>query len=135
VSSAGRRCPIEVSVSSSNQPSPGVGAIGAAEAVQNCQPAPWFHLEYRARVIRPAQIGSPIEVSVGAKHQPRPRCGAVNATGKAMQRGQLAGWGELEHRAVVLGTSSSVRCPVEIPVRSLDNGSGPIAVVPVETEQ
>ena len=52
-----------------------------------------------------------------------------------MQRGQLAGWGDLVDRADVLGTSSRVSCPVEIPVYSLDDGTGPTAVVPVETEQ
>ncbi len=124
-------CAIEAAVGALDQPRERGGAVSAVKAVECRQPAAGGDTEDGANGA--ALPGScPIEVSVGALNETAKWRGAARAIAfraKAVERSQRAAGRHFEDRAIALGPAAPGRCPIEIPISSLDQPGDRIGAV------
>src|SRR5208337_3343877 len=111
---------IKVSITGQRQPGAWVKTVRAArlraKAVESGQLACWRNFIDRAHAVGTSNEGCSVEVSVGGLHQPRVGAGTVRAArlrAKAVKRGQLACWRDLEDRARAVGPAK-LRRSIEI---------------------
>src|SRR5271167_33673 len=120
---AGSCRPVEVSITGLNQPSKNVAAIGKVEAVQRGEAAARGDLENRAATEGTVLAGATrrcraIEVSIrGLKQRPVGRR-AIRSV-EVVQRGQAAGGGDPEDRAVDNVAPAGGSCAVKVAVAAL----------------
>ena len=81
------------------------------------------HFEDGAFIVCASCFGCPVKVPVITQHKPGERGRAIGAalTAKAMKGGERSGWSNLEHRALLMG-SSGLGGSVQISVCPLGKG-------------
>jgi len=121
--SAGLGRPVEVPVRGLHQSRVRVRAVFNVKAVQRSQRSLRSHFEDGAFIVCASCFGCPVKVPVITQHKPGERGRAIGAalTAKAMKGGERSGWSNLEHRALLMG-SSGLGGSVQISVCPLGKG-------------
>ncbi len=132
-------CAVELSIGALHQSRNRVGAIGAmtlwTEAVERGHRPIGSHFEDRALGVCPAPVGGPIEVSIASLNQGPGWSGAICLVEGVQQRERAAlTYFEGSAGIETIMRSSSLCCPIEVSIGTLDQRPlGEATVPPVKS--